>query len=477
MTERLDRRQLRTASVLILGAVLAQLDTTIVSVGVGSVAAGVHTSLTTVQWVTTGYLLAVALVAPLSGWLVQRFGGKRMWLLAVAIFVTGSALSGLAPTVGALIAFRVVQGLGGGLMQPIGQALVARIAGPARIGRLIGVITTPVSLAPIAGPVLGGLLVAGPGWRWMFFVNLPIGLAALVLAARLVPGDDHERERTLRLDGPGLALLPPGLVALVYGLSLAGQDGVALPRALLLAAGTLALAGYVVHALRTRRTPLLDLRLFTGRGFTLAAVNTFLIGAALYGSMLLLPLYFVQARGMSPLTAGLALAPQAVGMAVAATPAGRWTDRYGPRTVSLLGIGAIVLGTVPFLVVAAAPPLVLLVAALFVRGLGLGAVVPPNAAATYTSITRSQVPAATGARTVLNRIGGSIGTAALAIILQSGLRDTPTGAAFGHTFGWAVAFAVLTLIPAAMYPRHAPGKPAADPRPAPTGALVRGGSR
>jgi len=477
MSDRLDPGLLRVAAVLVLGAVLAQLDTTIVSVGIGAVAGGVHADLITVQWVTTGYLLAVALVAPISGWLVHRLGGKRLWLLAVAVFILGSALSGLATSAGALIAFRVLQGLGGGLMQPVGQALIARIAGPARIGRLVGLITTPVSLAPIAGPVLGGLLATGPGWRWMFFVNLPIGVAALVLAARLVPPDDAERDRTLRVDGLGLLLLPPGLVALVYGLSLSGPGGDPVARAVLLGGGVAALIAYVVHALRTTRTPLLDLSLFGGRGFTLAAVNTFLIGAALYGSMLLTPLYLVQAYALTPLAAGLALAPQALGMAVVAPFAGRWTDRHGPRTVSLLGIAAIVAGTVPFLLAGSHPPLHLLVGALFVRGLGLGAVVPPNAAATYTSVTRAQVPAATGVRTVLNRIGGSIGTAVLAIILQTALGDSTVDVAFGHTFGWVVAFAVLTLIPAAMYPRHAPGKPSPRTAPANAGTLVNGDAR
>ncbi|MER7009766.1 DHA2 family efflux MFS transporter permease subunit, partial [Dactylosporangium sp. NPDC000555] len=419
--EPLDPALLRIAGVLVLGAVLAQLDTTIVSVGIGAVGVGLGWSLATVQWVATGYLLAVALVAPTAGWLVQRFGGKRMWLLSVAVFTAASALCGLAWSAGALIAFRVLQGLGGGLMQPIGQTLAARIAGPARIGRLIGVITTPVALAPILGPVLGGLIVAGPGWRWLFYVNVPIGIAAFLLAARIVPGDDAERERTLRVDTPGLFLLPPALAALVYGLSLAGHPGTGPALVPLVAVAVLALAAYVVHGLRTDRAPLLDLRLFAGRGFTLAAVNTFLIGAALYSAMLLLPLYFVQVQGMSPLAAGLALAPQALGMAAAAPWAGRLTDRHGPRAVALGGALLIVAGTVPFAFAAELPSWPLLIVALFLRGCGLGAVVPPNAAATYTTVTRAQAAAATGARTVLNRIGGSIGTAVLAVVLQSGL--------------------------------------------------------
>lgn len=462
--EPLDPALIRLGSVLILGAVLAQLDATIVNVGLGPMADSLDTSMATVQWVSAGYLLTVAFVAPLSGWLQKRYGGKRVWLAAVALFITASVLSGLAWSGGSLIAFRLLQGVGGGLMQPVGQALVARHAGPQRIGRLVGIITVPVSVAPILGPVLGGVLLQWAGWRWLFLVNVPVGLIALALAARVVPADSGERDTSVRPDGIGLALLPTGLAALVYGLAQYGQGGgPGLTQTVALAVGVAFLAGYVLHALRTTRTPLLDLRLFSGRGFALAGINTFLLGAALYSSMLLLPLYFMQVRGAGALEAGLMLAPQALGSALVTPLAGRLTDRYGPRNTVLAGIALTVLGTLPFALAGHAPGELLLMAALFVRGVGLGAVVPPNVAATYTSVDRSQAPAATSARTVLNRVGGSVGTAVLAVILQSALAHAEAhgagaASAYAHTFRWALAFGALTLLPAALYPRHAPGK-------------------
>ncbi|WP_405577933.1 MDR family MFS transporter [Streptomyces sp. NBC_01190] len=458
--DRLDPQLVRIGLVLVLAAVLASLDGTIVNVGVGPMASGLSTTLSVIQWVSTGYLLTVALVAPLAGWLIERFGGKRMWLASVAVFVAASALSGMAWSPSALIAFRMLQGVGGGLMEPIGQAIVAKIAGPRRIGRLIGVITMPVALAPILGPVLGGILVHGAGWRWLFYLNVPVGIAALVLAVRIVPDDRGERQTTLKPDVLGLVLLPPGLAAVVYALSHAGGHGLDLRHALLLAAGFALLAGYVVHALRIRTAPLLDLRLFAGRGFTLASINTFLLGATLYSSMLLIPLYFLQVRGLSTLQAALMLAPQAIGTAVVTPLAGRFTDTYGPRAVVVVGIVLTLLGTVPFVLPTAHGGFAVLVAALFVRGVGFGAITPPNVAATYTSVRRSQVSAATSARTVLNRIGGSIGTAVLAVILQSALADGggSVGDAYVHTFWWSLAFGALTLVPAAMYPRRAPGQ-------------------
>ncbi|PWI44374.1 MFS transporter [Streptomyces sp. ICBB 8177] len=452
---------LRIGAVLILGAVLAQLDTTIVGVGMGPMARDLRVPVTTVQWVSTGYLLTVAFTAPLSGWLHRRFGGKRVWLSAVALFVVASALSAVAWSGGSLIAFRLLQGVGGGLMQPVGQALVARHAGPRRIGRLIGVITVPVSVAPVLGPVIGGALLQCADWRWLFLVNVPVGAVALLLAARVVPADGAERDSGARPDLLGLALLPTGLAAVVYGLGEAATGGAAGPRILVPAAGAALLTAYVVHALRTRRPPLLDVRLFAGRGFALAGINTFLLGAALYSSMMLFPLYFMDLDHVSALDAGLLLAPQALGSALATPKAGGWTDRHGPRKVVLAGIALTLCGTLPFaMATSARPPELLLAVALFVRGLGLGAVVPPNVAATYTSVDRSQAPAATSARTVLNRIGGSVGTAVLALILQNSLHHAGTHAApraaYAHTFWWALVFSALTLVPAALYPRRSP---------------------
>ncbi|MET8583428.1 MDR family MFS transporter [Streptomyces collinus] len=462
--ERLDPALVRLGSVLVLGAVLAQLDATIVNVGLGPIADGLDTSMATVQWVSAGYLLTVAFAAPLSGWLQTRYGGKRVWLASVALFLAASALCGLAWSGGSLIAFRLLQGVGGGLMQPVGQSLAARHAGPQRIGRLVGIITVPVSVAPVLGPVLGGVLLQCAGWRWLFLVNVPVGLIALALAARIVPSDTGEADTSVRPDAIGLALLPTALAALVYGLAQYGQGDSGSPaKGVALTVGATFLAAYAVHALRTRRTPLLDLRLFAGRGFTLAGINTFLLGAALYSSMLLLPLYFMQVKGASALQAGLMLAPQALGSALITPLAGRLTDRHGPRAVVLVGITLTVLGTLPFALDGGAPGELLPAAALFVRGVGLGAVLPPNVAATYTCVDRTQAPAATSARTVLNRVGGSLGTALLAVILHHALAGTAAhgaaaASAYAHTFRWTLALGALTLLPAALYPRRAPGK-------------------
>ena len=160
---------------------------------------------------------------PLTGWAVERYGAKTMYMTSLALFIVGSALCGMAWSAGSLIVFRVLQGLGGGMIMPVGQTILARAAGPQRMGRIMTIVGIPMMLGPVLGPMIGGLLVDSLSWRWIFYVNIPIGLLALVLAARRL--DNTERVQGGRLDGIGLALLSPGLAFVVYGLSEAGNSG------------------------------------------------------------------------------------------------------------------------------------------------------------------------------------------------------------------------------------------------------------
>ncbi|MQY05655.1 DHA2 family efflux MFS transporter permease subunit [Actinomadura macrotermitis] len=450
---RLDAGLLRTAFVLVLGPILALLDTTIVSVGIEATGRDLGAPLGTMQWVSAGYLLAIATVMPLAGWASERFGAKATWIASVALFAGGSALCGLAWSAASLIAFRVLQGLGGGLIQPVGQAMLVRAAGPRRLGRILGTTLLPITFAPVLGPLAGGALLEWLGWRWMFLVNIPVGLLTLVLAARFLPRD-AERGKGSRLDARGLVLLSPGLAALVYGFSSAGEGaGFGSARVVAaLAAGALLVAAYVVHALRHSGEPLIDVRLFARRGFAVATSNSFLQGATLYGSMLLLPLYYQQVEHASALEAGLLLAPQALGTAVATLLGGRLADRLAPRPLVLAGIALTLLGTVAFTQVAAGPPAWVMVASLVLRGAGLGLMMAPGMATVYASVGRHEAARAAGAVNTVNRVGGSLGTAVMVVILQHGLSGHAPAAAYGGTFWWAFGLSALTLVPALLYP-------------------------
>src|SRR3954447_6924703 len=208
--QKLDREVYVVAAVVITGVVMSILDTTIVNVALRTLSRELDASLDTVQWVSTGYLLALATVIPLTGWASERFGAKSVWMWSVALFGLGSILCGLAWSAGSLIFFRVLQGFGGGMIMPVGMSLLTQTAGPQRVGRVMSVIGVPMLLGPILGPVIGGLIVDSVSWRWIFFVNIPIVVLALALAARLLHADAGRADAG-RLDWIGLALLSPGL--------------------------------------------------------------------------------------------------------------------------------------------------------------------------------------------------------------------------------------------------------------------------
>src|SRR3954451_13720613 len=468
----LDRSTLAVAGVATLGLIMAALDTTIVNVALDTLSSDLHAPLGTIQWVSTGYLLSLAAMIPLSGWTTERFGSKRTWIASLVLFAVGSALCALATSAGELIAFRVLQGLGGGMLLPVGFTLVAQSAGPARVGRALAVVGVPILLGPIFGPIIGGLIVDSAAWQWIFVVNVPIAVVAIVVAARLLHSDAGRADAGA-LDWVGAALLCPGLAGIVFGLSeIESHGGIGHPIAFVpIVAGLGLVALFAGHSLRVAR-PLIDPRLFRSRGFRAAATTTFVLGGALCGTRCVRPLYYQVDRGKSALTAGLLLAPQGIGAALMLPTSGRLVDRLGGGPVVIAGCSVMALATLPFAFVTDHTPYVLLGAVLFIRGLGLGASIQPATAAAYAVLDTSQVPRATAALNTLRQIGGSIGTALLAVVLQhegaaalssagmtTGLLaplppgeqariSAPVATAFAHTFMWAAVMALLAIVPA-----------------------------
>jgi EmrB/QacA subfamily drug resistance transporter len=473
----LMREILAPAAVVVLAAILTILDATIVNVALPTLGRDLHTSITTIQWVATVYLLAFAAVIPLSGWLSERVGAKTLWLGSLALFVAGSLLAGLSWSIGALIVFRVVQGLGGGMIMPLGQTILAEAAGPQRMGRVMSIVGVPMLLAPIMGPVIGGALVEAASWRWIFFVNLPVGSVALLLALRLLPS--VPRRPPHRFDALGAVLLPAGLVAVLYGLAEVGRQGTlsaALPLTALLV-GLALVAVFVRHALRVEQ-PLLDLRLFARRDFGAAAATNFTLGIALFGVGLLVPLYLQLVRGRSPLETGLLLLPQGLGAALTMPLAGALTDRFGARRIVPAGLALALVGTAAYSRLGATTPTWYLAAALFLVGAGLGATITPSMAVAYQKLERVEIPHATSAINTIQRVAGAVGIALLAVVLQRAMRAELTGFdgglaqaaelaareptharppfahAFGTTFWVAFALTAAALVPTLLLPGH-----------------------
>ncbi|MFF5296203.1 MDR family MFS transporter [Paractinoplanes globisporus] len=440
----LDRAVLKLSAIVVAGTITAMLDMTMVTVALAGMTRAFGAPITTVQWVTAAYLLTIAMVIPVTGRLAERFGARTMWLTALGVFVAGSALCGTAWSAPSLIAFRIVQGIGGGMIVPLGIMMLARAAGPGRRGRVMAIAAVPAQLAPIAGPLLGGLIVDTAGWRWIFFVNVPIGLLAILLSARGLPAGERHPGR--RIDLAGLALLSPAIALLVFGLSRTA----ALP----VAAGLVLLAAFLTHSWRTPGAPLIDIRVFRHRAPSAAAALNFVSRFSIFGASLLIPLYYQQVRGYDALTAGLLMAPQSLGTLLALPIVGRLTDRVGARPVVLAGIAATGLAALAYTQVGAGTPGPLLAAALLVWGIGIAAVAVPVSAAAYHGLSPAEIPNATSAITMIQTVGASAGAAVLTAILASRAAGAP---AFAYAFWWVLGFGLLALIPALVLPlREAP---------------------
>ncbi len=447
-SDRIEPIVWKIAGVVILGMIMSILDTTIVNVALHTLQHDLHSSISQIQWVVTGYLLSLAAVIPVTGWAARRYGAKRVYLTSLVLFTAGSGLCAVAASTTSLVLFRVLQGAGGGMIMPVGQLIMAQVAGPKRMGRVMGVVSMPAMLAPIFGPIVGGTILQNLHWSWIFLVNLPIGVVAFALAWRVLPHTDSGEAG--RLDVRGLALLSSASTALVYGLSQAGTHAsLTAPVVVWPTVLGLTLAGvFCWHALRIER-PLLDVRLYANRVFGAASLTTFGLGAALFGAMILVPLYYQEIRHESVIATGLLVGPQGLGMLLVMPLTSRLTQRFGGGRVAMGGVTILALGTIPLAFVGAHTSIALISLVLLLRGVGIGFSFMPAMTAAFASLRPEQLSDATPQLNVLQRIGGAIGTAVLAVVLQraTGHALVKPVSAFQDAYWWSLGIAVLSLIP------------------------------
>jgi EmrB/QacA subfamily drug resistance transporter len=440
---------------LIVGGIAAILDSTMVTIALHTLAVSLHSTDGAIQWVTTGYLLAMAVAIPVTGWAESRWGGKRVWMAALVLFVAGSALCALAWSEASLIGFRVLQGFAAGLIFPLMQTLAVRAAGGRASSKLIATVSLPLALGPILGPVIGGVILNWLSWRWLFLVNVPVIAAGLVLAWRLLPSGSPDPETArARLDVTGLVLLAPALGGILLGLSNLSEDGGISHAGVLapLLAGIALLGAFVAWASRPGdRHPLVDVRLLRLRSLGSASAVLFTAGAAMYAGMFLLPLYYQQLRGETVLHAALLLIPQGVGSLAARATVGQLVARLGARLVTIASFLVAAAATVPFALAGPRTSLWLLAAALLVRGFGIGTVLVPPLSVAYQDVPRAGIPHATMNTRIAQQVGTSFGIAIVAVALQS-LLAHGAASAFHGAFWWAIGITVAALIPALTLP-------------------------
>jgi EmrB/QacA subfamily drug resistance transporter len=487
--DKIDAAVLKIASVVVLGAIMAILDITVVSVALPTFQQVFSTSYANVAWTMTGYTLALATVIPLTGWAADRFGTKRLYIMALVFFVAGSALCSTAGSIGVLIAFRVLQGLGGGMLMPLGMTIMTHAAGPDRVGRVMAILGVPMLLGPIGGPILGGWLIQVASWRWIFLINVPIGIIAVTAAVLILPKDDPSPSESF--DVVGALLLSPGLALTLFGVSSIPAEGTVLAARVLVSAavGLVLVAAFILHALRTVH-PLIDLRLLKNRQMTVAVITMGLFAIAFFGAALLFPSYFLQVRGEKTLPTGLLMIPQGLGAMITMPIAGRLTDSIGPGKIVLTGMALIVPGMAIFTQVSSATPYWLLLGALFINGLGMGAAMMPIFTAALQTLTHASTARGSTLMNIVQQIASSIGTATMSVVLTNQIQGHSlagpavaaqsdprlaaqlgpaaiarglhqAGDSFGATFTVALVLIATCFVPAFLLPRRKPS-PAAQ---------------
>ncbi|TYL49669.1 DHA2 family efflux MFS transporter permease subunit [Nocardioides sp. BGMRC 2183] len=420
--DKLDKGVLLTAGVVVLGAIMSILDITVVSVALETFQEDFDATSAEVAWTMTGYTLALATVIPLTGWASDRFGTKRLYLLAVTLFTIGSVLCALADSLPMLVGFRVVQGLGGGMLMPLGMTILTRAAGPHRVGRVMAIMGVPMLLGPIFGPILGGWLIETASWHWIFLINLPIGIVAIIYASIVLPKDHVEPSETF--DFIGMLLLSPGLALFLYGVSSIPEAGTVWDSEVLTTGiiGLVLIALFVPWALNKRNLhPLVELRLFANRNMTVAIIAMALFAIAFFGASLLFPLYFQQVRDESALSAGALLAPQGIGAMITMPIAGAIADRKGPGKVVLVGVSLVTIGMAMFTQLDESTSYAYILGSLFVMGLGMGSTMMPIMSAALATLTAHTTARGTTLLNITQQTAASIGTALFSVILTNSL--------------------------------------------------------
>lgn len=441
----------RVLIVVGLGTLMTSVDTTVTNIALNTIRRYFHSSIADVQWVATGYLLALACVIPVSGWAARRFGTRSVYIAALLIFALASGLCATANALWLLVACRILQGVGAGVLTPLSQVIGAEVAGPGGMRRTVSRIWMLTDLGLVIGPVVGGALISAAGWRWIFLINTPIGLGTAALGIFLLP------ELPVRKAGPldvgGLLRLSPGLLLLILAFTEAEQKGTlfAVIPLVLLCAGVTFIVDFVRHALRSRH-PLLDVRLFAQRTFSLSSLAIVGFNITWFGVALLVPLYLLQVRNLPASLVGLMLVPHGFGVVLGLGAGGHIADLMRSRRLGLLAFVAFLLTTAVFTQVTPATSYWIVGLTLLMCGFSSGFAWVPTMAGSYAELTPDDISHASPIVSVMMRFGASLGTACAAIILQSNLGTQAVTSSTAHlvgafhsSFSWTLCAGLVAL--------------------------------
>lgn len=437
---------------VLFGTFMVALDQTIVTIALPRIGTELG-ALDGIDLVMTAYLLALGVVQPTMGWLADQFGRKPVFLASLGIFTAGSLLSGVAADLPQLVFARVLQGVGGGAIFPVGMAMIYEQVPPGRRGLAMGIWSLGIAVAPALGPTLGGIIVTTLGWRWLFFVNVPIGLLGILVGARVLQFAGFRERR--RFDVLGFGLVTAGLASVLYAVSDANSAGWTSPQTLVLGGGGLALlAGFVVHELREPE-PLIDIRMFAIPAYSVAMVLVAGMISVTLARLVFLPLELVTVRGLSEVEVGLILTPAALTGAVAAPLAGLLADRIGARLPVVLGLVAMAVGSVFLANLSLDTPTLAIALFVGIQGFGNGLALTPNQVAGMNALPQRLLARGTAIRSTTRQVAGSFSIALLSafLVTQVGIIEAPATpeaaqadqAGFNAVFGVCAVVAVACL--------------------------------
>ncbi|OMD34678.1 DHA2 family efflux MFS transporter permease subunit [Paenibacillus odorifer] len=428
---------------IIVGMIMVILDSTVVNNAVPKLVEYFNTDLKTIQWAITGYTLALSAVIPLAGWMTDKFGSKRIFLVTIVLFTLGSVLCGLAQSPEQLIIFRIIQGLGGGMVAPIGMAMVFKLAPPERRGSIMGVLGIPMLMAPAFGPVISGYLVDYVSWHWIFIINLPIGIVAFILGKKYLP--KTEPQKSTHLDILGMCLAPIAFAMLAYGVSEGGADWSSTGAITGLTIGGIALIFFIVVELR-QKYPLLELKVFKSSDFTRGIILTWIVQMALFGATLMIPLYLQNIKGYTALHTGWIVMPQALCAGLMMPISGRLFDKIGARPLAFCGLSVIAIAMFILSTVNVDTPIWMVIVSVCVMGLGMGSTMMPLNTHVLNSAPRHLVSRVTPLTSAAQQVVVSFAVTGLTAYLTShinthmatigktGNPQTALVAGFGDTF-------------------------------------------
>ena len=446
----LSKEILSAAWAIALGAIAPMLDSTMVNIAIDKLNKDFSTTLDTIQWSITGYVLALAIAVPVSGWLMNKFNGKKILIGAVIAFGVTSVFAGVSWNISSFILFRLLQGFSAGIITPLMSTLLVKTAGREHIGKVMAIVSTPMILGPILGPVIGGFIVQATSWHWIFFINVFIVLIATPLMMKTLP-DFEPFNKNSKLDIFGIINLSLMSAAMIYGITKAADHASFNNSETILWAGIgLALAViYIVYNRIRKNQTVLPINLFAHKNFLASSVGLLLANIAVMGPMLILPLFFQNFRHFTAIEAALALIPQGVGMLVTRPMIGKMIDRIGAKYVVMASLVLSLIGSIPLIFITDKTSMIWISIILFIRGTSFGGIMLPLTSDAYTGLGSKQLPEAGVGIHIIENLGSSFGTAVIATVVATvmqGLQPTIANGLKGYHAGFLVSTIVLAVI-------------------------------